>query len=353
MARITHVKLHLSIEEVKERMLYDQRSWCRQRWMIIYNALVDPREASDIARHTGVSVHTVHKLIPAYNRLGIAAVETPGRGGRRREYMSFDEEQDFLRPFFDHAERGELTTVQQIRQAFEERVGNDVNESTIYRLLERHQWRKLVPRPFHPQADQKEQEQFIQNFPKIVEEAVKTKDPKDNRPLLLMAEDEACFGRISIPKRSWAPKRMRPLVPRQIVREYTYVYTAVAPKTGEISSLVLPYCNTAMMNIFLNHVSNTFSEYFIVMQTDQAGWHDSKDLVLPPNIRLIPQPAYSPELNPVEHLWEELREKDLPNRAFPSLDAVIDALCYGLQRLEQNSKLIRSMTYFPHFRMVS
>jgi transposase len=353
MSRITRIVSHLSIEEVKERMLYDPRPWCRQRWMIIYNASVDPREAIDIAKHTGVSVHTVHKLIPAYNRLGVAAIETPGRGGRRREYLSFDEEQDFLTPFFERAERGELTTAQQIKQAFEERVGHEVDESTIHRLLERHQWRKLVPRSFHPKANQEEQEYFKQNFPKIVEEAVKTKDPKDQRPVLLMAQDEGCFGRISIPKRSWAPKHVRPLVPRQIVREYTYVYAAVAPKTGEMTSLVLPFANTAMMNIFLEHVSSTFSDYFIVMQTDQAGWHNAKDLVIPKNIRLIHQPAYSPELNPVEHLWEELREKDLPNRAFSSLDAVIDALCHGLQHFEQNPQLIRSMTYFPHFKMAS
>lgn len=353
MARITRVASHFSIEEVKERMLYDHRPWCRQRWLIIYNALVDPREASDIAKHVGVSVHTIHKLIPTYNRLGIAAVETPGRGGRRREYLTLDEERDFLTPFFERAERGEFTTVEQIKQDFENRIGHEVDETTIHRLLARHQWRKLVPRSFHPQANQEKQEHFKQNFPKIVEEAVKTKDPKDKRPVLLMAQDEACFGRISIPKRSWAPKHIRPLVPRQIVREYTYVYAAVAPKTGEMTSLILPSTNTAMMNIFLSHVSNTFSDYFIVMQTDQAGWHNSKDLVIPRNIRLISQPAYSPELNPVEHLWEELRENDLPNRAFSSLDAVINALCNGLQRLEDNPKVIRSMTYFPHFRMVS
>jgi len=132
MSRITRIVSHLSIEEVKERMLHDPRPWCRQRWMIIYNASVDPREAIDIAKHTGVSVHTVHKLIPAYNRLGVAAIETPGRGGRRREYLSFDEEQDFLTPFFERAERGELTTAQQIKQAFEERVGHEVDESTIH-----------------------------------------------------------------------------------------------------------------------------------------------------------------------------------------------------------------------------
>ena len=81
--------------------------------------------------------------------------------------------------------------------------------------------------------------------------------------------------------------------------------------------------------------------------------HSAKALIIPENIRLIPQPAYSPELNPVEHIWEELREKAFSNRVFVSLDAVIDTLCDQLRQLEDNSKLLHSMTYFPHFRMVS
>ena len=73
----------------------------------------------------------------------------------------------------------------------------------------------------------------------------------------------------------------------------------------------------------------------------------------PANIRLIFQPACSPEVNPVEHVWEELREKQLPNRAFLSLDEVIDAVCDGLQQLEADPERLRSMTCFPHFRAVS
>jgi hypothetical protein len=168
-----------------------------------------------------------------------------------------------------------------------------------------------------------------------------------------MAQDEACFGRISILRKSWAPKPIRPLVPRQIVREYLYVSAAVAPKEGKMVSLILPSADTAMMNLFLEHVSCTFSDYFLVIQVDQARWHNAKDLIIPENIRLIPQPAYSPELNPVEHIWDEIREKAFPNRAFSSLDAVTDTLCNQLMELENNEQLLRSMTYFPHFRMAS
>ena len=168
-----------------------------------------------------------------------------------------------------------------------------------------------------------------------------------------MAQDESCFGRISRAKRCWAPPGIRPHAPAQVVREYMYAYAAVAPTQGQMFSLVLPEASTAMMNLFLEQVGQTFSKYFIIMQVDQAGWHSAKDLVVPENIRLIPQPAYSPELNPVEHIWEELREKAFSNRVFVSLDTVIDTLCDQLRQLEDNAKLLHSMTYFPHFRMVS
>jgi hypothetical protein len=153
-----------------------------------------------------------------------------------------------------------------------------VDETTIYRLLKRHEWRKLVPRPFHPKADKEKQELFQQNFATLVEEVIQSRDPKDKRPVLKMAQDEACLGRISITRRSWAPKHIRPHVPKQLVHEYIYVYAGVAPKEGRMTSLILPSVNTSMINIFLKHVSSTFSKYFLIIQVDQAGWHSAKDL---------------------------------------------------------------------------
>ena len=137
-----------------------------------------------------------------------------------------------------------------------------------------------------------------------MEAAVDTKEAGDERPVLILAQDEGCFGRISQAKRAWAPPGMRPHVPVQVVREYVYVSAAVSPMHGQLVSLILPETSTAMMNLFLEHVSRTFPDYFIVMQVDQAGWHRSQELVIPANIRLIPQPAYSPEVNPVEHVWD-------------------------------------------------
>lgn len=168
-----------------------------------------------------------------------------------------------------------------------------------------------------------------------------------------MADDEGCFGRVSIPRRAWAPPGIRPHAPRQVVREYPYVDAAVAPAEGKMTSLILPSADPEMMSLFLAPVSKTFAKYLVVMQVDQASWPVTKELTIPENIRLIAQPADSPALNPVEHIWEELREKQLSNLALSSLDDVIDKVCEGLNQLEADPEHLRSLTYFPHFRMVS
>lgn len=167
-----------------------------------------------------------------------------------------------------------------------------------------------------------------------------------------MAQDEGRFGRISRPRSCWAPPGVRPISPAQIIREAVYVFAAVAPSLGEICSLVLPTANTDMMNIFLEHVSNTFSSSFIVMQVDQASWHHAKDLHIPENIRLIKQPPYSPEVNPVEHIWDDIREKYFHNRIFSSLDALTETVCEALDTLSNDPDRITSMTFFPHLRVV-
>jgi hypothetical protein len=168
-----------------------------------------------------------------------------------------------------------------------------------------------------------------------------------------MAQDEGRFGRISIPKRAWAPPGVRPRAPRQVIRQSSYVFAAVAPEQGLMTSLILPSADTAMMNLFLARVAEDFANYFIVMQVDQAGWHQAKDLHIPENIRLIFQPAYSPEVNPVEHLWEEIREKYLHNRIFSSLEDLAGVLCHALHELTEDQERLRSMMFFPHFRMES
>ena len=98
--RVTRAAAHFPVEEVKRRMKMDPRSWVRERWSIVYHALMSPRKAEEIARDTGVSVTTVRRVISTYNRMGLAAIETPGKGGRRHEYMNLEQERSGSRSPF-------------------------------------------------------------------------------------------------------------------------------------------------------------------------------------------------------------------------------------------------------------
>ncbi|SPF35018.1 transposase [Candidatus Desulfosporosinus infrequens] len=159
-----------------------------------------------------------------------------------------------------------------------------------------------------------------------------------------MFQDEAGFGRINKPKRCWAPSGVRPTVPCQRIREYTYAYAAVSPKDGEMVSLVLPYANTDCMNIFLEEVSRRYPDEYILMVADNAAWHRSKGLKLPENMEIFPLLPYSPELNPTEQIWDETREKGFKNELFKTLAAVESRLCDTLADLENNKGRVQSIT---------
>jgi len=160
MGKVTKSIPHLSKEEIQERIKSTVGFWRVQKWLVIWNALVDPRPAREIALHTGLAEQSVHNLISKYNRVGPEAVEGPGKGGRRRSYLSWDEEASFLESFRQATLTGQIATAAEIKGALERQLGHKVHKTMVYKLLKRHGWRKLVPRPFHVDADKQEQEAF-------------------------------------------------------------------------------------------------------------------------------------------------------------------------------------------------
>jgi transposase len=124
----------------------------------------------------------------------------------------------------------------------------------------------------------------------------------------------------------WSRKDIRPIVTVRPGYENFYAYSAVCPATGEDASLFLPWANTAMMNIFLGHFREALSGRSCVLVLDQAGWHSAAALKVPANIELVYLPPCSPELNPVERLWQWLKRHSLRNRFYSDLESVMDAV---------------------------
>jgi transposase len=116
--------------------------------------------SDEVALAVGFSPATVKKLWSQYFSGGVEVLIGQGRGGRRRANLSLEEEQKLLVYFFNKAESGEVLVVNEVKAAYEKAVGRTVPKSTVYRMLARHGWRKIAPRPRHPKADPQKMEAF-------------------------------------------------------------------------------------------------------------------------------------------------------------------------------------------------
>ena len=166
--------------------------------------------------------------------------------------------------------------------------------------------------------------------------ALLTPDVVKGRRVRLMFQDEARFGRMVRIRRCWSPAPQRPVVDNGYEREFQYVYGAVSPLEGELDWMICPAMNTVLMGTFLAQVSAAHLQDFIVMVVDGASSHVAKALVVPENIRLHRLPGYSPELNPQEHLWDELRRRNFRTGCFQTCPGWCEPwkrACHGWLRI--------------------
>ena len=167
------------------------------------------------------------------------------------------------------------------------------------------------------------------------------------RPIRLMFQDEARFGRLARIRRCWAPAPLRPVVCNGYEREFTYVYGGVSPFQGQLDWSLSAKMNTTQMAAFLSQVSQAHPQEFIIMVVDGASSHRAKELIVPENIRLIRLPGYSPELNPQEHIWDEVREKVFPNLVLDQMALVVARLKNGMSALATDAERVRRITAWP------
>ena len=125
----------------------------------------------------------------------------------------------------------------------------------------------------------------------------------------LMYQDEAGFGRISKMSSCWAPQGIRPSIPSHYMREYRYCYGAVDAQTGDSFFLIAGGCNTEWTNEFLRQVSQDYPDDYMLLVMDNAIWHKSSTLEIPSNVELAFIPPYTPEMNPIEQVWKEIRKR--------------------------------------------
>jgi transposase len=157
-------------------------------------------------------------------------------------------------------------------------------------------------------------------------------------------QDEARIGQKNGITRRWARRGTRPSAPKDQRTKSAYIYGAICPAEGKSAGLVLPRCNTEGMTLHLAEIAATVAPgAHAVLLLDQTRWHGSEALVVPPNITLFPLPSKCPELNPVENVWQFMRDNWLSNRIFRSYDDILDHCCFAWNRLADQPWRIMSI----------
>jgi len=162
--------------------------------------------------------------------------------------------------------------------------------------------------------------------------------------LQVMFQDESRFGRINDIKRCWSYKGNRPEVAKQIIREYSYIYGAFSPMTGVSDMLILPSMTLECMSIFLRELSIRHPNKFILLVCDGAPNHRQISIKIPENIMIHHLPPLSPQLNPAENIWDEMKEKFFHNKIFRSMEEVLSRMSDAILKYEASPQIVKSIT---------
>jgi transposase len=176
----------------------------------------------------------------------------------------------------------------------------------------------------------------------LVKESLPPLEP--DRVIELWFEDEARVGQQGTQTRVWAVRGTRPRVIRQQQFLSAYIFGAVCPSADKAIGLILPQANIAAMEIYLTQIAQQLApKHHAVLVMDRAPWHTTQRLKIPDNITCLFLPAYSPELNPVELVWLQLRQGWLANRCYENYEAIVDACCQAWNEFTQVPQAITQL----------
>ncbi len=157
-------------------------------------------------------------------------------------------------------------------------------------------------------------------------------------------QDEARVGQQGTLTRVWAKKGTRPRLIRQRQYEYAYVFGAVCAERDTAVGLIMPRVNTESMRLHLQQISAAVpKDKHAVIVLDRAGWHMTDKLGKFNNITLLPLPPASPELNPQEQVWQQLRNRYLANRSYKDYEDIVDVCCHAWNNFVSEENAIKNL----------
>lgn len=236
-----------------------------------------------------------------------------------------------------------FSSYKSIQRWLEKRYSLSIPYSTLHGIVRYGLKAKLkVGRKSHVKKDEKQGIAFKENIPAILS-CLNPLFPEDH--MRLFSQDESRFGLLPVPRRRITLPGIKPISPVQFQFESYYLYGAVEPKTGESFFLELPNLNTQCFQIYLDEFSKAYADSLNVMLLDRGRFHQAKKLRIPHNVVPVFLPPYSPELNPIERLWEDIKD-EISDELFPTIQALMDQVASILKGYTKEA--IQSLTSYPY-----
>ncbi|WP_202776368.1 IS630 family transposase [Bathymodiolus azoricus thioautotrophic gill symbiont] len=183
---------------------------------------------------------------------------------------------------------------------------------------------------------------YIKNFKQKVVDALPA--DTDLNKVDVWFQDETRVGQQGSITRMWAPKGSRPRAIRQQQFEYAYIFGAACPAKDKALGLVLPLANTDGMIEHLRLISKaTEKDRYAVVIMDRAAWHTTGKIKCFDNIIPMPLPPYAPELNPVEQLWLNIKQRYLSNMAFKDYEEIVDKCCDAWNDILKKDNFVKKL----------
>ena len=190
---------------------------------------------------------------------------------------------------------------------------------------------------------------FVANFATKVEEVILEK-ASSFQSVRLFCQDESRCGLLPVSSRRITLRGVKPIANIDHTFENLYLYGAVEPITGESFFLEMPWLNSVCFQLFIDKLAKTFPETLNILVLDNGRFHQAKSLQLPDNIALLFLPPYSPELNPIERLWQDIKAK-LFQHTLESIEEMQDKITQILR--SYTTAAIAQITNFSYFTKVA
>ncbi len=301
-------------QQVRDAFMKETNPKRRRKLQTIRLGFMGEHTSEQIAQIVGCSKGSVTNWVRAYRDGGLAGLlETKYKQGRQPALGDA-----VVAELLEGLEQGRWKRIKEIRKwlADEHRIG--LSYRGVHYWLEKLGACLKVPRKSHVKKDEGQSVRFKEGLArKLATLGIDTR-----KPFRLWVADEHRYGLISTLRRCWTLRGVRPCAPYHTKYQWGYVYGALEVMTGRSEFLYTPSVNLGLSLTFLRQISRSEPDAEHVVIWDGAGFHQKKQLgALPDNIRLIALPPYSPELNPIEQLWDQVAVA-YANRAYETLDEI-------------------------------